>query len=169
MPADAETSERLVCAVLAAQVAAIRDHVDADGTVDLLWRIADALARLSGLVVELAGRHPAADPGLDEQCAAAVAAETEVSRSLDALAFLHAQRHDLARQKADCVVTALERLATIDAPPGGRLSPHDLAAMYISDEQHDVHDAVTRQFGVPVSSTSPVLSTGIQDRESIGK
>ncbi len=149
MQSSVEENERLVCAVLAAQVAAIRDHVEADATVDLLWRIADNLARLSSLVHELAKRHPVPDPGLDQQCAAAVAAETEVSQTLDALAFQQAQRHDLARQKADCVVTALERLATINASPGSRLSPHDLAAMYISDEQHDVHDAVVSRFGLP--------------------
>lgn len=163
MQPTADTGERLVCAVLAAQVAVIRDRVDGDTTVDLLWRTADLLTQLSRLVVELSRRHPTADPQLDEQCAAAVAAEAEISRSLDAMAFVRAQRQDVARQMADCVVMALERLAAADAvpgaspgqPPGARLSPGDLAALYVCDDQREVHDAVTRQFANGISRHPP--------------
>ncbi len=149
MRASADTGERVVCAVLAEQVASIRDHVDSDATVELLWKMSDTLASLSSLVLELAHRQPAPDPQLEEKCAAAVASEAEVTRALDALAFLQSQRQDLARQKADCVVTALGRLAVLEQPPDGRLSPEQLAAMYISPEQRDVHDQVTSRFGWP--------------------
>jgi hypothetical protein len=131
--------------VLAAQVAAIRDCVDAAEGADLLWRTGDVLARLSALVVELGRRCQA--PELDEQCAAAVAAEAEVSTALDALAFLQSQRHDLARQMADCVITALARLAADqDSAAGNRISPEDLAAMYVCEAQRRTHEAVARQF-----------------------
>jgi hypothetical protein len=111
MQQTTDTGERLVCAVLAAHVEAIRDRVDTGATVDLLWRSADLLTRLSGLVVELSRRCPAADPELADRCAALVTQESELSRSLDAVAFLHAQDRDVARQMADCVVIALKRLA----------------------------------------------------------
>jgi hypothetical protein len=159
MPSIVESGERLVCAVLAAQVAVIRDRVDNGATVDLLWRTADMLTRLSRLVVELSRRRPGPDPGLDEQCAAAVADETELSRSLDAMAFRQAQGQDVARQMADCVVMALERLAAGEAadgaPSGAPLSPSDLAALYVCDDQRQVHDAVTRQFAVEVPPQLP--------------
>lgn len=147
MQGTAGASERLVCAVLAAQVAAIRDCVNTAEGADLLWRTGDVLARLSALVVELGRRCLAPDPELDAQCAAAVAAEAEVSTALDALAFLQSQRHDLARQLADCVVTALARLAADqDTAAGGRLSPEDLAALYVCEAQHRTHEAVACQF-----------------------
>jgi hypothetical protein len=47
---------------------------------------------------------------------------------------------------ADCVETALERLAAADATVGGRLSSDDLAELYVSEDQRKVHDAVTRRF-----------------------
>ncbi|MGA2129343.1 MAG: hypothetical protein ABSG76_24695 [Xanthobacteraceae bacterium] len=150
--ATSDTSERLVCAVLAGQVAALRDCIDTGATVDLLWRTTDVLSQLSGLVLELSRRHPGSGP--DEQCAAAVAAEADISRSLTELAFVQAQHHDFARQMADCVVTALGRLAT-DAPSGARLSPHDLLALYVSEDQRKVHDAVARQFAIDALSGPP--------------
>lgn len=151
----AETRERLVCAVLAAQVAVIRDRTDTSASVDLLWRTGDVLARLSKLVLDLAHRCPSVDPDLDLECAAAVAAEAEVSSALDALAFLQAQRHDLARQMADCVVTALARLAAEDAPDGHRLSPDDLAALYVCDAQRKTHESIARKFGIDVLIDPP--------------
>jgi hypothetical protein len=168
MQPSPDHDERLICAVLAAQVAAIRDHVEADATVDLLWRIADALTLLSGLVTELATLHVAADPVLEQRYDAAVAAGSEVSQSLDALAFEQAQRHDLARQKADCVVAALQRLAATDAPQGSRLSQKELAAMYISDEQHAVHKAVARRFGEAGASVAVVNDGAGTPQEGIG-
>jgi hypothetical protein len=154
-----DTGERLVCAVLAAQVEAIRDRVDTGATVDLLWRTADLLTRLSGLVVELSRRYPVPDPGLADRCAPAVTQENELRRSLDAVAFLHAQDQDLARQMADCVVIALKRLASHGAPFAVRLSAGDLAALYVCDDQREVHDVVTRQFGIDSPEQVPAIST----------
>ncbi len=169
MQLNAELGERLVCAVLAAQVVAIRDHVQVQQTPELLWRIADALSQLSSVVDELATRHRGADPALNERRAAAVAASTDVSQSLDALAFEQAQRHDLIRQKADCVVTAMQRLAVTEAPQGGRLSLRELAAMYVSDEQRDVHRTVVQQFGGAGASVLPASGGEIPSHESIHK
>jgi hypothetical protein len=168
MHGSAEANERLVCAVLAAQVAAVRDRLDTGATVDLLWRTADVLARLSGLVLELAQHHPAPNAGLDEQCAAAVAAESEISQALDGVAFLQAQRDDLARQMADCIVTALERLAAADTPAGARLSPGDLAALYVCDDQRRVHAAVTRRFGKDASAQERPSRAGSGQQEGSG-
>jgi hypothetical protein len=147
MHPTAEDGERLVCAILGAQVAAIRDRVDTAPTIDLLWRTADVLTRLSGLVTEMARRNPVADPELEGQCATALAAEAEISRALDSMAFLQAQTQDVARQMADCVVVALQRLAGGDVADGApRLLSCGLAELYVSEDQREVHDAVVRQF-----------------------
>ena len=143
---DAEAGEYLVCAVLAAQVGELRGRIDTGATVELLWQTTDVLSQLSGLVAELAKRCSDSDPNLNEECNAAVAAEAEITRSLENLAFTQAQRNDFTCQTVDCVVTALERLAATDAPVGARLSPNDLAALYVSEDQRQVHDAATRQF-----------------------
>jgi hypothetical protein len=143
-----EASENLVCAVLAAQVAELRGRIDTGATVELLWQTSDVLSRLSGLVLEFAKRCSDSDPNLNEECNAAVAAEAEISRSLESLAFAQAQRNDFTCQTVDCVVTALERLAATDVPVGARLSPDDLTTLYVSEDQRQVHDAVTRQFAV---------------------
>ena len=145
---DAEAGEYLVCAVLAAQVGELRGRIDTGATVELLWRTTDVLSQLSGLVVELAKRCHDSDLALSEQCNTAVAAEVEISRSLESLAFEQAQRNDFTCQTVDCVVTALERLAVTDVPAGERLSPNDLAALYVSEDQRLVHDAATRQFAI---------------------
>ena len=169
MRSTAETSERLVFAILAAQVAALRDRIDTSAGVDLLWRTTDVLAQLSGLVLELLRDRAAPDPELDAQCAAAVSAETEIRRSLDELAFLQAQHSDFARQVADGVVTALKCLAAADGPVGARLSPDDLAARYVSEDQRKVHDAVIGKFdldAVPVSRQPGIDS---RDREGNGR
>lgn len=151
LPPSAEASERLVCAVLAAQVEALRDQIDNGASVDLLWQATDLLSRLSGLLLDLTHRHSAADPGLHEQCVAAVEAEAEITRALDALAFAQTQRQDCARQMAECVTQALVILATTEAPMGSRLSPHDLAALYVSENQRTVHELATRQFELRAS------------------
>jgi len=146
------SSENHVCAVLAAQVAELRDRIDGGAAVELLWRTSDVLSQLSGLVLELAKRCHDSDSGLNEQCKAAIAAEAEIRRSLDSLAFEQAQRNDFTCQTVDCVVTALERLAGGDGPAGNRLSLDDLAALYVSEEQRKVHDAATRRFEVVAAS-----------------
>ncbi len=147
MLTNADANERLVCAVLAAQVAVIRDRADTSDGIDLLWKTGDLLTRLSELVVKLGHRCSRSDSALDAQCAAAVAAEVEVSDALDALAFLQSQQHDLTRQMADCVVAALGQLAVDAAPDAGlRLSPQDLQALYVCDAQRKTHEAVALQF-----------------------
>jgi hypothetical protein len=146
MQFNTEAGEHLVCAVLAAQVAELRGRIDTGTTVELLWQTSDVLSRLSGLVLEFAKRCGESDPNLNQECNAAIAAEAEISRSLESLAFEQAQRNDFTCQTVDCVVTALERLAVADVPVGKRLSPSDLAALYVSEDQRKVHDAVTRQF-----------------------
>jgi len=143
MQFDAEAGDNLVCAVLAAQVAELRGRIDTGAAVELLWQTSDVLSQLSGLVVELAKRCHKSDGDLSAQCNTAVAAEIDIRRSLESLAFAQAQRNDFTCQTVDCVVTALGRLATSD---GARLSPDDLAALYVSEEQRQVHDAATRQF-----------------------
>ncbi|HEY4988001.1 MAG TPA: hypothetical protein VII39_15410 [Bradyrhizobium sp.] len=145
-----EASDNLVCVLLAAQVAELRDRIDGGATVELLWRTSDVLSQLSGLVLALAKRCN--DSELNEQCDAAVAAEAEISRSLESLAFEQAQRNDFTCQTVDCVVTALERLADTDGPTANRLSPDDLAALYVSEEQRKVHDAATRRFAMVAAS-----------------
>jgi hypothetical protein len=160
-----EAGEHLVCAVLAAQVAALRDRIDTGAMVELLWQTSDALSQLSGLVAKLAQRCSFSDDGLKKQCAAAVAAEGEIRRSLESLAFQQAQRNDFTCQTVDCVVSALERLADIGAPVGNRLSVNDLAALYVSEDQRDVHDATTRQFAMEASSREAVAG----HREGSGK
>jgi hypothetical protein len=160
-----EASEHLVCAVLAAQVAALRDRIDTGATVELLWQTSDMLSRLSGLVAELAQRCPPSDDGLNEQCDAAVVAEAQINRSLESLAFLQAQRNDFTCQTVDCVVSALERLADTSAPVGSRLSAGDLVALYVSEDQREVHDAAARQFEMDTSSKR----TGRVHREGSAK
>ena len=107
MQFTSEASENLVCAVLAAQVGELRRRIDSGAAVELLWRTSDVLAQLSGLVQEFAKRCRDSDFELNEQCHAAVAAEAEISRSLESLAFEQAQRNDFTCQTVDCVVTAL--------------------------------------------------------------
>ena len=150
MQITADAEDRLVCAVLAAQVAALRDHIEGNSAVEMLWHATDVLSLLSGLVSELVGnatggdaaRDPRLDPGLVGRCATAVAAQVEVSRSVETLALFQAQHHDLGRQMADCVVTGLQSLA---AEAGG-LSARDLSALYVCEDQRRIHDSVARQF-----------------------
>jgi len=151
MQFNTEASDHLVCAVLAAQVAELRGRIDTSATVELLWQTSDLLSRLSSLVLEFTKRCSDSDPSLNEKCNAAMAAEVEINRSLESLAFAQAQRNDFTCQTVDCVVTALERLAVTDAAVGCRLSPSDLVALYVSEEQRQVHEAATRQFSIAAS------------------
>ncbi len=126
-----------VFALLAAQVAAVRDRIESDATaqVDLLWKAADTLAQLVALLDRLV-RHAGTLPAeLAAACASAGAADAEFGRALDERAFVQAQRIDLARQMADGVVRALHGLDG----EGAALSPEQLAAFYVSQEQRAVH------------------------------
>jgi hypothetical protein len=164
MQFNTEAGEHLVCAVLAAQVAELRGRIDSGATVELLWQTSDVLSRLSNLVLEFAKRCSDSDPNLNEECNAAVAAEAEISRSLESLAFAQAQRNDFTCQTVDCVVTALERLAVTDVGAGARLSANDLAALYVSEDQRQVHDAATRQFAIAAERNA----TGGRSQEESG-
>nr|WP_321984559.1 hypothetical protein [uncultured Lichenicoccus sp.] len=141
MQGSTEASERLVCAVLAAQVAAMRDRSDIEALLDLVWRAIETLATLSHLVTSLAARVPGLGDSLLDQSSTGVADAAAMRASLEALAFLETQRHDFGRQVADCVVRALESLAASDPPPGGRLTPRALCDLYVCEEQRRVHDS----------------------------
>jgi len=132
-------NDRLVLIILAAQVAAVRERIENSETIDLMWRTTDVLARLAGLVPELARRNPGAD--MERQCTAAIGNMTDISKSLDDMAFVQAQRQDFTRQMADCVAIALARLA---AP--GNFAPDDLAKLYVCAEQRETHDTALRAF-----------------------
>jgi len=126
-----------VFALLAAQAAAVRDRIEHDATahVDLLWKASDSIAQLVALLDRLA-RHAGTLPlELVASCASAEVANAELGRALDERAFMAAQRIDLSRQMADGVVLLLRGLDGA----GAALSPDQLAAFYVSQEQHAVH------------------------------
>ncbi len=142
---QAEADARMVCAILAGQVASLRERMDASESFDLLWRTTALLSWLSGLLGDLSCTGPHANKVLERERAEAIAEVAEIRRALDALAFMQAQRQDFARQIADCVVTALERLAVAETPPGQNFSLSDLKALYVSDDQRRVHESVEQR------------------------
>jgi len=142
MATPTEANENLVCAILAEQVATLRDRMDASATFDLLWRTTALLSWLSGLLSDISAHSTSANPVLERERTEAIAEVAEIRRSLDELAFFQAQRQDFARQIADCVVTALERMAVAEMPAGTHFSSNDLAALYVSEDQRRLHDAV---------------------------
>jgi len=139
---DTGGEARVVLAILAAQVAAVRERIENSESIDLMWRTTDVLARLAGLVPELARRNPGAD--MERQCSAAIGNMTDISKSLDDMAFVQAQRQDYTRQMADCVATALTRLAAQGGGEDKSFSPDDLAALYVCAEQREIHLSVMR-------------------------
>jgi hypothetical protein len=169
LPIAAEASERAVFAILAAQLAALRDRMAAGSAVEILWRTTDILSDLSGRIGELLRQCPAPELGLREKCGAGVAAAAEIGHELDGLACLQAQRQDLDRQMVDCVATALEHLAVDPGPMGTRMSPGDLAALYVSEDQRHVHEAVMRRLGIEAPLGSSQASTHSRIREGSGK
>jgi hypothetical protein len=167
LPAEGE--ERLACAVLAAQAAALRDRIESGSTVEMLWNASDVVGGLVKLVREQASTV-ALDPALAAQYETTLSMVLGVSDTLDDLAFVQAQRVDFARQMADCVVHALERLALADAPPGARLLVDELEALYVSEEQRRVHGDVASRFlaeagaeagaAAPLDGERPPLQAG---------
>jgi hypothetical protein len=143
-----EGNERLVCAILAEQVSTLRDRMDANAAFDLLWRTTALLSWLSGLLSDVSRHSISANPVLERERSEAIAEIAEIRRGLDELAFSQAQRQDFARQIADCVVTALERMAVAEMPAGTRFSSGDLAALYVSEDQRKLHEAVIRRLSV---------------------
>jgi hypothetical protein len=143
-PVATERNERVVCAVLSAQAADLRNRIDTSATIDLLLRMTDVMASLSALVVELSQRAGTADPQtidpqLAKQCRDGIFAAAEIGHAVDDLTFVQAQHQDFVRQLADCLVKALDRLSE----GGTHLSEAELAALYVSEEQRQVHAAVT--------------------------
>jgi hypothetical protein len=154
MSAKAQTTDHLVCAVLAAQMEALRDRIDTTPVVDLMFRSSDVLTVLSGWIAEA----PSGNPCLDQQRAGVLATAAEAQAALEALVFSEAQRQDFARQMADCIITVLERLAA--APSTGQnLSPHELTALYVSEDQLAVHMAVMNR----LMAIAPGSASGLSD------
>jgi hypothetical protein len=167
MPSNPQVSERLVCAVLAAQVTALRDRIDAGPTVSLLWQTSDLLTRLARLVEQLASEHPDLPEALGDDCANALLSGLDAIQAIDGLAFEQAQRNDFTCQTVDCVAIALGRLAAADKPPGQRLSVEDLAALYVCEEQRDIHDIAARQFAIGTSVHR--IGDELRNREGLGQ
>jgi hypothetical protein len=132
--------ERIVCAILAAQVASLGAKMDAMPAFDLLWRTTALLSWLSGLLTDMGQAQGVHNPVLERERAEATAEIAQIRHGLDELAFLQAQRHDFARQIAECVVAALNRMAG-----DGKFSSGDLAALYVSADQRKLHDDVIRR------------------------
>src|ERR1700722_4033931 len=142
-----EANERLVCAILAEQVSSIRDRMDASTTFDLLWRTTALLSWLSGLMNDLSHNSTNSNPVLERERTEAITEIREIRRALAELVAFQEQAQDFARQRADCVVTALERMAVAEMPAGTSFSSSDLAALYVSDDQRRLHDEVIRRLG----------------------
>lgn len=145
MSGAAEANERLVCAILAEQVTNLRDRMDASEAFDLLWRTSALLSWLSGLLGDVNRQAHPANPLLERERNEAIAEIAAIRRQLDNLAFVQAQRQDFARQIADCVITALERMSEAQMPAGTRFASSDLAALYVSDDQRRLHEEVLKR------------------------
>jgi len=156
MAAISEANERLVCAILAEQVSTLRDRMDASAAFDQLWRTTALLSWLSGLLNDLSRHSTVTNPILERERAEAIAEIAEIRRGLDELAFFEAQRQDFAKQIADCVVTALEKMAVAEMPAGTHFSSTDLAALYVSEDQRKLHDKVLSRLNPGGEKLAPV-------------
>ena len=135
------TSDRRVCAILAAQVAALRNRIDAGVEVELLWRIIDTLSTMSEFLAPLASEQLTPGAAMGKGPAAAIAAAIELTVTLEAVALRQSQAHDLVSQMAVCVENALHRLAMPnDSEP--RISLASLASTYVCNEQRSAHASV---------------------------
>jgi len=137
MPPPAGAVHPTVFALLAAQVAAVRDRIESDATahLDLLWKAVDTTTQLVALLDRLSSHAGTLPPELATACASAETAQAELGRALDELAFTQAQRMDLSRQMADAVVLALRCLDAGETS----LTPEQIATVYVSQEQRAVH------------------------------
>ncbi|WP_026439258.1 hypothetical protein [Acidocella facilis] len=145
MSGMAEANEKLVCAILAEQVAHLRDKMDASDAFDLLWRTSALLSWLSGLLADINRQSPQASPVVERERNEAISEIAEIRRKLDHLAFVEAQRQDFAKQIADCVIVALERMSDAQMPPGTHFASADLAALYVSEDQRRLHEEVLQR------------------------
>ena len=146
MQVATESGERLICAILAAQMTALRDRMDSGVPEKLLWGTVDAIGLLSTLVKELAARTAASDTELTARCEAALSTASEISRSLEDQAFHQAQTHDLTCQIASSVTTALSRLSDAQGSPGPGFTQSDLTALYVTEDQRRVHETTVEAF-----------------------
>lgn len=137
-----ESNESLVCAILAEQVANLRDRMDASEAFNLLWQTSALLSWLSGLLADMNHEAPQVSPLLDRERNEAITKIATIRHQLDELAFFEAQRQDFARQIADCVITALERMSSARMPEGTHFASADLAALYVSEDQRRLHENV---------------------------
>ncbi len=134
MPSDTALSvheSRLVCAILAAQVTALRERIAGPFLFEQMLGCADLLSALSAKLA----------PGSE-----AAAAAARLDSALDDLALQHAQHQDLARQTAELVALALKILSTEDPGKPPALSPAGLAALYVSEDQRRLHEAVLAEY-----------------------
>ncbi len=63
MGETAEANERIVCAILAEQVAALRERMDSTSAFELLWRTSALLSWLSGLLGDMSAHATAGHAG----------------------------------------------------------------------------------------------------------
>ncbi|MBU6425442.1 MAG: hypothetical protein KGQ69_03820 [Rhodospirillales bacterium] len=130
---------------MAEQVSNLRDKMDASEAFDLLWQTSALLSWLSGLLTDMDRDASQASMLRDRERSEAIAKINTIRHQLDNLAFFQAQRQDFARQIADCVITALERMSSARMPEGTRFASADLAALYVSEDQRRLHeDVLTR-------------------------
>ncbi len=134
--------DKMVCVILAAQAAALRDRIDTGETIDLVWRTVDVLTKMASLAPELSRHNPGAD--MERQCAAAIANMTNISQSLADMAFQQSQQQDFTRQMADCIAIALTRLAASRVAGQAPFSPGDLEKLYVCAEQREIHQIAIR-------------------------
>jgi xanthine/CO dehydrogenase XdhC/CoxF family maturation factor len=130
MPSDAGATapdSRLIHAILAAQIAALRERIASPEVTERLMGCTEVVALLAWQVSP-------------DSAAATTAAALETA--LDELVFYHAQHQDLARQTADLVAHALNILATAGADQPPALSLSGLSALYVSEDQRQLHEAV---------------------------
>ncbi len=164
MQAADEQTERQVCSILAAQIAALRDRPDVVAPLDLLWRTTDVLSQFSELLCVPSEQLGQSD--WSEKCSSVLAAGAALSSLLDEAAFVQAQRQDFTKQMGDCVVKALERLSAEAQASGPRLSLAELQGMYVCELQREVHVAAAR--ALQAGSSHRVTATGARRSNRLG-
>jgi hypothetical protein len=121
MSAAIAPEQRLVTKVLAEQMAALSQQIGCFSMFDRLMACGDLLAVLASQI---------------DRDSAAATTVAQIDKELDDLAFRQAQQQDLARQTADLVTQALRIQST------ATLSLGQLKALYVSEQQHLLHEAL---------------------------
>ncbi len=130
---------RLICAILAEQVAALCEGIAASAVFNKLTACGDILASLASQL---------------EVGSAASRAAAQLDKAMDDLGFQHAQQQDFAHQTAELVAGALKTLATGE---WRKLSLGGLAALYVSESQRRLHDIVLAERTGRRNMTTPDL------------